>query len=81
MTETLIVKALTDMRIQQRAIITKVLKGRFYTVELQDIPEQKALVVICGRMRIGRISLKPGDEVSVELSPYDLSRGRVTWRY
>ena len=69
------------MRIQQRAIITKVLKGRFYNVELQDTPSHKALVVICGRMRVRRISLEPGDEVSVELSPYDLSRGRITWRH
>ena len=69
------------MRIQQRAIITSVLKGRFYLVELQDTPEHKALVVICGRMRRRRIMLSVGDDVSVELSPYDLSRGRVTWRY
>ena len=36
---------------QQRAIITKVLKGRFYEIALQDTPEHQALVVICGRMR------------------------------
>jgi translation initiation factor IF-1 len=69
------------MSIQQRAIITRVLKGRFYEIALQDTPEHTALVVICGRMRVRRISLEPGDEVSVELSPYDLERGRITWRH
>ena len=69
------------MRIEQRAIITQVLKGRFYKVALQDTPEHTVLAAICGRMRVRRISLEPGDEVSVELSPYDLSRGRITWRH
>ena len=69
------------MRIKQRAIITRVLKGRFYEIALQDTPEHKALVVICGRMRVRRITLSAGDDVSVELSPYDLSRGRITWRH
>ena len=69
------------MRIQQRAIITRVLKGRFYEIALQDTPEHQALVVICGRMRVRRITLNVGDDVSVELSPYDLSRGRITWRH
>ena len=69
------------MRIEQRAIITQVLKGRFYKVALQDTPEHTVLAAICGRMRVRRISLEPGDEVSVELSPYDLERGRITWRH
>jgi len=39
------------------------------------------LAVISGKMRKNRIRILMGDRVSVEMSPYDLSRGRITYRY
>jgi len=39
------------------------------------------LAHISGRMRMNYIKILPGDRVTVELSPYDLSRGRITYRY
>lgn len=41
-------------------------------------------VVICtlsGKLRINRIRLLPGDRVTIEVSPYDVTKGRVTWRH
>ncbi len=39
------------------------------------------LAHISGRMRMNYIKILPGDKVTVELSPYDLTRGRITYRY
>jgi len=40
----------------------------------------KILAHICGKMRMHYIKILPGDKVKVELSPYDLTRGRITYR-
>ena len=40
----------------------------------------ETLAYVCGRMRRHRIRISPGDRVKVELSPYDLNRGRITYR-
>jgi len=39
------------------------------------------IATISGKMRMNYIRILPGDKVSVEMSPYDLSRGRITYRY
>ena len=41
----------------------------------------KVLAHVSGKMRIHRIRILPGDRVTVELSPYDLTRGRITYRF
>ena len=41
----------------------------------------KVLAHISGKMRMNFIRILPGDKVTVELSPYDLTRGRITYRY
>jgi translation initiation factor IF-1 len=46
-----------------------------------DNSEHKVLAQISGKMRKHRIRILVGDRVSVELSPYDLTRGRITYRY
>jgi translation initiation factor IF-1 len=46
-----------------------------------DNSEHKVLAQISGKMRKNRIRILVGDRVSVELSPYDLTRGRITYRY
>ena len=38
------------------------------------------LAHICGKLRMNFIRILPGDKVTVEMSPYDLTRGRITWR-
>ena len=57
------------------------LKGDFYEVSLEDNPEHTVIAKPSGRMRRNRIFVQPGDCVKVELSPYDLKRGRIVWRY
>ena len=64
-------------RIHQRGTITQVLKGHQFEVALQDIPEFKVVATPSGKMRIKRITLIVGDEVDLELSKYDLTRGRI----
>ena len=41
----------------------------------------KVLVHVSGKMRMHRIRILPGDKVTMELSPYDLTRGRITYRF
>jgi translation initiation factor IF-1 len=52
----------------------------FFKIRLND-SEHVVLAQISGKMRKNRIRILMGDRVSVELSPYDLSRGRITYRY
>ncbi|MEG1859403.1 MAG: translation initiation factor IF-1 [Christensenellaceae bacterium] len=49
-----------------------------FEVELEN--GHKILAHISGKLRMNYIRILPGDKVTVELSPYDLSRGRITWR-
>ncbi|HST52148.1 MAG TPA: translation initiation factor IF-1 [Pyrinomonadaceae bacterium] len=52
----------------------------FFKVRINN-SEHIVLAQISGRMRKNRIRILVGDRVSVEMSPYDLSRGRITYRY
>jgi len=49
-----------------------------FQVELQN--GHRILAHISGKLRMNFIRILPGDKVTVELSPYDLTRGRITWR-
>ncbi len=55
------------------------LPNAMFKVELEN--GHKVLAHISGKMRMHFIKILPGDKVTVELSPYDLSRGRITYRY
>ena len=57
--------------------VIDVLKGGAYLVELPNGHTVEAYV--SGKMRVYTIRVLPGDTVTVELSPYDLTRGRITW--
>ena len=57
--------------------VVEVLKGSDYLVQLENGFTVKAYV--SGKMRVNMIRILPGDTVTVELSPYDLTRGRITW--
>jgi translation initiation factor IF-1 len=55
------------------------LPNAMFRVELEN--NHKVLAHISGKMRLNYIRILPGDRVQVELTPYDLSRGRITYRY
>lgn len=55
------------------------LPNAMFRVELEN--GLKVLAHISGKMRMNFIRILPGDKVTVELSPYDLTRGRITYRY
>ena len=60
--------------------VIEALKGGKFIVELED-NGAKVTCVPCGKIKINKIHIVEGDKVSVELSPYDLSVGRISWRY
>jgi len=59
--------------------IIETLPNASFKVELES--GHQVLAHISGKMRMHFIKILPGDKVTVELSPYDLSRGRITYRY
>ncbi len=59
--------------------IIEVLPNSQFQVEL--VNKTVILAHVSGKMRMYRIRILPGDKVTVELSPYDLSRGRITYRF
>jgi translation initiation factor IF-1 len=59
--------------------VVEALPNASFRVELSN--GHKVLAHISGKMRVHYIRILPGDRVLVELSPYDLSRGRVTYRF
>ncbi len=65
--------------IQQDGIIEEALSNAMFRVRLQN--DHLIIATISGKMRMNYIRILPGDKVSVEMSPYDLSRGRITYRY
>ncbi|MEC8739128.1 MAG: translation initiation factor IF-1 [Bacteroidota bacterium] len=65
--------------IKQDGIITESLSNAMFRVKLDNGHE--ILATISGKMRKFYIKIIPGDKVSVEMSPYDLTRGRITYRY
>ncbi len=59
--------------------VTDALPNAMFTVELDN--GHKVLSTLCGKMRTRYIRVLQGDKVTVELSPYDLTRGRITFRH
>jgi translation initiation factor IF-1 len=65
--------------IQLEGTVVEPLPNAMFQVELEN--GHKVLAHISGKMRMHYIRILPGDKVTVEVSPYDLSRGRITYRY
>ncbi len=65
--------------IQQDGTIEEALSNAMFRVRLQN--DHLLIATISGKMRMNYIRILPGDKVSVEMSPYDLSRGRIIYRY
>lgn len=64
--------------IKVQGTVIKTLPNAMFRVELEN--KHQILAHISGKMRMHFIKILPGDTVTVELSPYDLSRGRITYR-
>jgi len=65
--------------IEQDGVITEALSNAMFRVELEN--GHVFTAHISGKMRMHYIKLLPGDRVKVEMSPYDLSKGRISFRY
>jgi len=58
--------------------VVEAMPNAMFRVELEN--GHKILAHISGKLRMHYIRILPGDKVTVEMSPYDLTRGRITWR-
>ena len=65
--------------VQVEGTVIEPLPNAMFRVELEN--GHKVLAHISGKMRMHYIRILPGDKVQVELTPYDLTRGRITYRY
>ena len=64
--------------IEVEGVVVETLPNTTFKVELEN--GHQILGHISGKLRMNYIRILPGDKVTVELSPYDLTRGRITWR-
>ena len=71
-------KSKEDAIVMEGTVVEPLPKAMF-RVELEN--GHKVLAHISGKMRMHYIRILPGDKVQVELTPYDLERGRITYRY
>lgn len=67
-----------DDVIEVEGTVIEALPNAMFQVELEN--GHKVLAHISGKLRMNFIRILPGDRVTIELSPYDLTRGRITWR-
>ena len=68
-----------EEKIEVEGEVVEALPSTMFRVELEN--GHKVLAHISGKMRMHYIRILPGDKVKVELSPYDLNRGRITYRH
>ncbi|MCL1855511.1 MAG: translation initiation factor IF-1 [Clostridia bacterium] len=67
-----------DDVIEMEGRVIEALPNAMFQVELPN--GHRIMAHISGKMRMNFIRIYPGDRVTIELSPYDLTRGRITWR-
>ncbi len=65
--------------IQIEGTVTELLPNTMFRVELSN--GQRAMAHVAGKMRLHFIRILPGDKVMLEMSPYDLTKGRITFRH
>ncbi|MBD3400687.1 MAG: translation initiation factor IF-1 [Candidatus Coatesbacteria bacterium] len=65
--------------IQVEGVVTEALPNAMFRVKLDN--GRSILAHICGKMRMNFVRILPGDRVRVEVTPYDLTKGRITWRF
>ena len=64
--------------IELEGVVVESLPNAMFTVDIGN--GHKILAHISGKLRMNFIRILPGDKVTVQMSPYDLTRGRITWR-
>ena len=64
--------------IEVEGVVTESFPNAMFEVQLPN--GHKILAHVSGKMRMNYIRIYPGDKVTIEFSPYDLTRGRITWR-
>ncbi len=64
--------------IEVEGVVSEALPNTLFKVKLENGHE--ILAHISGKLRMNYIKILPGDKVKIELSPYDLTKGRITWR-
>ncbi len=69
--------AKSDM-IEVEGVVVEALPNTTFQVDIGN--DHMILAHISGKLRMNFIRILPGDKVTVEMSPYDLTRGRITWR-
>lgn len=67
-----------DDMIEFEGVVLESLPNAMFLVELPN--GHKIMAHISGKLRMNYIKILPGDKVTVEMSPYDLTKGRITWR-
>lgn len=65
--------------VEMRGSIEELLPGATFRVKLEN--DHEIIAHLAGKMRMYRIRISVGDDVKVEMTPYDLSKGRITFRY
>ena len=68
----------TEDMIELEGVVVEAMPNAMFKVEIQG--GHIILAHISGKLRMNFIRILPGDKVTVEMSPYDLSKGRITWR-
>ena len=64
--------------IELEGVVVEAMPNAMFKVEIQG--GHQILAHISGKLRMNFIRILPGDKVTVQMSPYDLTRGRITWR-
>lgn len=64
---------------EKTGVVLKALPNTLFRVKLDD-EDKEILAHLSGKMRMYRISIMPGDKVKVAMTPYDLDKGRITYR-
>lgn len=68
-----------DDKLEMDGVVEEALPGTLFRVRVND-SDHVVLATLAGKLRQNRIRILPGDSVTVEVSPYDTSRGRISWR-
>ena len=69
-----------DDKFTIEGIVVEALPNAMFKVELSNEQKTKILAYVSGKMRKHYIRILPGDSVTVEMTPYDLTKGRITYR-
>jgi translation initiation factor IF-1 len=70
-----------EEKIQVEGQVVDALPNAMFRVQLDMANKPQIIAQISGKMRMNYIRILPGDRVTVEISPYDLSKGRITYRH